>query len=138
MRWPLAVVAVIAIFIPNCQCGSNSATPDAAFVCNPPCEGDDVCRYDACVPPPTPCHANADCPGDQYCDVSRMECLPLGVGHGGDSDPECKRDPVPGVFFTGAQYEWTGPAPNDFPAHVNVLATPVVATFYSKGELSTP
>ena len=56
-----------------------------------------------------------------------MECLPWGVGPGGGSDPEGKRDPVPGVFFPGAQCEWTGPAPTDFPAHTNVLATPVVA-----------
>ncbi|HEY5951015.1 MAG TPA: VCBS repeat-containing protein [Kofleriaceae bacterium] len=137
MRW-LFAVAAIAVFIPNCQCGHNGASPDAAFVCNPPCEGDLVCRYDACVPPPTPCTTNADCPGDQYCDVSRMECLPWGVGPGGGSDPECKRDPVPGVFFPGAQCEWTAPAANDFPAHKNVLATPVVATFYSQGELATP
>ncbi len=138
MRWLLAVVA-IAAFLPNCNCNNGgSGTVDAGFVCNPPCEGDLVCRYNACVPPPTPCSGNAECPGDQYCDVSLKECLPWGVGPGGGSDPDCKRDPVPGVFFPGAQCEWTGPAANDFPAHTNVLATPVVATFYSVGELATP
>src|SRR6188768_3980633 len=139
MRGPIVVAIAISIFVPNCQCGKdNGATSDAAFVCNPPCEGDLVCRYDVCVSPPTACTTNAECPGDEYCDVSRMECLPWGVGPGGGSDPECKRDPVPGVFFPGAQCEWTAPAANDFPGHVNVLATPVVATFYSQGELATP
>jgi hypothetical protein len=138
MRWGLAVI-VIALFVPNCQCDNGGgARPDAEFVCNPPCSADLVCRYDQCVPPPTPCSSSADCPGDTYCDVSHMECLPWGVGPGGGSDPGCKRDPVPGVFFPGAQCEWTAPDPNDFPGHVNVLATPVVATFYSQGELSTP
>jgi hypothetical protein len=138
MRGFIALV-FIALLFSNCHCSNGSGSgPDAAFVCNPPCPGDQVCRYDACVPPPTPCSTNADCPGDQYCDVSRMECLPWGVGPGGGHDDECKRDPVPGVFFPGAQCEWTGPAANDFPAHTNVLATPVVATFYVQGELATP
>jgi hypothetical protein len=139
MRWLLAVVA-IGLFVPNCHCNNKSAvTPDApAFVCNPPCEADLVCRYDACVPPPTSCTTNVDCPGDQYCDVSNLECLPWGIGPGGGSDAECKREPVPGVFFPGAQCEWTTPAANDFPTHTNVLATPMVATFYSQGELATP
>jgi hypothetical protein len=99
-----------------------------------------VCRYDVCVPPPTPCDSNADCSGDQYCDVANNECLPWDVGPGGSSDPECKRDPVPGVFFPGAQCEWLGPPPGDpFPDHINVLATPMVATFYqSGGEFAAP
>lgn len=67
-----------------------------------------------------------------------MECLPWGVGPGGGSDPECKRTPVPGVFFPTAQCEWTGPAPNDFDTHREVLATPVVGSFYVQGELATP
>jgi hypothetical protein len=67
-----------------------------------------------------------------------MECLPWGVGPGGNSDAECKREPVPGVFFPTAQCEWTGPAANDFESHVEVLATPVVGSFYVQGELATP
>jgi hypothetical protein len=67
-----------------------------------------------------------------------MECLPWGVGPGGGSDPDCKRDPVPGVFFPGVQCEWTTPAANDFPDHKNVLATPLVASLYVQGELATP
>src|SRR5687767_4558970 len=127
MRWGSAVLVIaIALLVPNCHCGSNPSNPDSAFVCNPPCVGDRVCRYDVCVPPPMPCTVQEDCKGDSYCDVSLMECLPWGVGPGGGSNPECKRDPVPGVFFPGAQCEWTAPAPGDFDTHRNVLATPVV------------
>ena len=139
MRWGSAVLIIaIALLVPNCQCSNNAGNPDAAFVCNPPCEGDRVCRYDVCVPPPTPCTTQEDCKGDSYCDLALMECLPWGVGPGGGSNPDCKRDPVPGVFFPGAQCEWTTPAGNDFPDHKNVLATPVVASIYVQGELATP
>src|SRR5574338_1610018 len=139
MRWLLAAVA-IGVFLPNCQCNNNAGAPDAPdeYICDPPCSPDLACRYNICVPPPTACTTNADCAGDAYCDVSHKECLPWGGGPGGVSDPECKRDPVPGVFFPGAQCEWTGPAADDYPDHKNVLATPMVATFYTQDEFSTP
>ena len=142
-RW-LAVVALFAAlsYGAGCSCNSkNGGGPDAVGEeCDPACEAGTVCRYDVCVAQPTPCTTNADCPGDKYCDAPNMECLPWGVGPGGASDPECKRDPVPGVFFPGAQCEWLGPPAGDpFPAHINVLATPMVATFYSSGgEFSNP
>ena len=77
MRWLISVVA-IGLFVPNCQCDNNAGGADAPgeFSCDPACTADLVCRYDECIPPPTSCTANADCPGDQYCVVSRMECLP--------------------------------------------------------------
>lgn len=136
MRW-LALVALL--FIPNCQCSSSSGiTPDAELACSPACGPDEACRYEVCVPTPTSCETNADCEGDTYCDVTHKECLPWGVGPGGAKDDTCKREPVPGVFFPTAQCEWIAPTGNDFPNHKNVLATPVVATFYSQGEFSTP
>jgi len=132
-------VAAIALFLGGCSCnGSNGDSVDG-MTCTPACTGDTVCRYDTCVPPPTTCASNTDCPGDQYCETSASECLPWGVGPGGENDAACKREPVPGVFFPGAQCEWNGPPAGDaFPAHVNVLATPVVSTFYSQGEFSSP
>ncbi|MCX5741569.1 MAG: VCBS repeat-containing protein [Proteobacteria bacterium] len=60
-------------------------------------------------------------------------------GPGGENDPTCKREPVPGVFFPGAQCEWTAPPVDDpFPLHKNVLATPMVASFYAQGEFTVP
>jgi hypothetical protein len=140
MRW-LAVVAVaVLLLVPNCQCGGGSGVrPDAEFLCVPACGDGEACFYNECVPTPAPCSADTECLGDTYCDESHMVCLPWGVGPGGDRNPECKREPVPGVFFPDAQCEWIGPTGNDFPDHKNVLATPVVATFYSGGgEFSTP
>ncbi len=137
---PAVVGLAFALFTPSCHCNNNTATPDAppSSICEPACEADLVCRYNTCVPPPASCTTNADCAGDQYCDVSANECLPWGVGPGGVNDSECKREPVPGVFFPGAQCEWTEPDPTDFPDHKNVLATPMVASLYVQGELATP
>ncbi|MBA3458130.1 MAG: VCBS repeat-containing protein [Deltaproteobacteria bacterium] len=137
MRWLLVVVAM---FVPACSCNNQNAGPDAT-ACNPPtpCTNGDVCRYDTCVAPPIPCSTSADCPGDSYCELSTSECLPWGVGPGGGSDPECKREPVPGVFFPGAQCEWLAPPAGDpFQDHRNVLAMPMVATFYKQGEFAVP
>src|SRR5215831_11579538 len=97
--------------------------------CAPACTDGLVCRYASCVPRPTACAGDASCSGDQYCDVSAKECLPWGVGPGGTSNRSCAGDPVPGVFFPALQCEWIGPPAGDaFPDHVNVLATPMVAT----------
>jgi hypothetical protein len=128
MRWGSAVAyAVLAA-----SCGGSGGGGEGT--CAPACSGGLVCRYDACVPLPAACAASAGCPGDQYCDASAMECLPWGVGPGGTSDRTCQAAPAPGVFFPGLQCEWAGPPAGDaFPDHVNVLATPMVATFDAQG-----
>ncbi len=134
------VLALVAMFFAGCNCGSNNGNSDVdGGTCSPACTDGTVCRYDTCVPTPAPCAKNEDCLGDTYCDVSAMECLPWGVGPGGDKNPECKRDPVPGVFFPQAQCEWIAPPAGDaFPNHFNVLSTPMVGAFYQSGEFSTP
>jgi hypothetical protein len=125
MRWGFAVAYGL---LAACG-GSNHQPPDAA-TCSTACRDDQVCRYDACVAPPAPCSATLACAGDQYCDAATMECLPWGVGPGGQSDGSCGAAPAPGVFFPIEQCAWTGPPAGDaFPAHANVLATPMVATF---------
>ena len=132
MRWLLVALVAATTLSPACDCNHhhNGNGPDGGDVCTPACTGDQVCRYNTCVAQPEPCDKNADCPGDKYCDVANHECLPFGVGPGGVNDPTCKRDPVPGVFFPGAQCEWLGPPAGDpYPNLVNVLATPMVATF---------
>ncbi len=96
--------------------------------CNPACGDGLVCRYATCVAP-IPCTANTACPGDQYCETTAGECLPWGVGPGGTSDRSCAGTPAPGAFFPTVQCAWSGPPEGDpFPGHVNVLATPMVAT----------
>jgi hypothetical protein len=137
--YAIAIAAAVACLSPGCSCSGNAAGPDSGHQCSPACPAGTVCRYEVCVPPPAACSTNLDCPGDQYCDKDANECLPWGVGPGGGSDPECKRAPVPGVFFPGAQCEWLGPPAGDpYPAHRNVLATPMVAVLYAQGEFPTP
>src|SRR5689334_2700809 len=124
MRW-LALAALVAA---GCH-GREPSVPDAAG-CAAICTAGQVCRYDTCVAQPTACARNTDCTGDTYCDTSAKECAPWGLGPGGMSDPACKSDPEPGVFFPGVQCEWLGPPAGDaFPNHVNVLTTPMVASF---------
>src|ERR1043165_5480580 len=112
MRWLVVAAAVaILLLVPNCNCGGGSGVrPDAEFLCSPECKDGEACYYGECVATPAPCAADTDCLGDTYCDETHMVCLPWGVGPGGDKNTECKRDPVPGVFFPNAQCEWTGDA----------------------------
>ncbi len=142
MRWLGGLVIIVACGLaPACDCNSKINNGPDAEPCTPPapCASSEVCRYDSCVPEPQPCSTSADCKGDTYCDTTHGECIPWGVGPGSGSDPACKRDPVPGVFFPAAQCEWIAPPAGDaFPAHVNVLATPMVGTFYKQGEFSVP
>ncbi|HEY0476459.1 MAG TPA: VCBS repeat-containing protein [Kofleriaceae bacterium] len=123
MKWCLAIACAA---LAACQHSDGSGD-----TCATACSNEQVCRYATCVPRPAACSASTGCPGDQYCDASAMECLPWGVGPGGTSDRSCAAaaPPAPGVFFPGVQCEWLGPPAGDaFPGHVNVLATPMVAT----------
>lgn len=114
--------AVVVIALAACS-GGRARSDD----CAPACGVDQTCRYGTCVAPPAGC-MTAACAGDTYCDTSAMECLPWGVGPGGEADVACHDDPAPGVFFPVEQCAWNGPRADDpFPAHRNVLATPMVA-----------
>jgi hypothetical protein len=151
MNWfRLGTIVLLLIFasLPACDCGSKpmgmtgdgGGTGDAA-TCATMCTTGDVCRFGVCVPTPASCNANSDCLGDTYCDVADHECLPWGIGPGGQSDPMCTRTTTPGVFFPGVQCEWLGPPAGDpYPDHKNVLSTPMVVDFGGAAdpELSRP
>src|SRR5262245_35430056 len=127
MRWLVALLLAA-----SCGGKISGSTPDAnpGDICPSPCPSDQVCRYRTCVPAPGPCATDAACLGDSYCDETRGECLPWGVGPGGTASPACVRASVPGVFFPGVQCEWLGPPAGDsYPNHKNVLGTPMVADF---------
>lgn len=139
--------ALLVAFGSGCQgCSSGSAPqgPDArgdAAQCgdSAACTAPAVCRYNTCVAPPTACTNDEGCVGDNYCDETTSECLPYGVGPGGDRNTACKRTPEPGVFLPGVQCEWIGPPQDDpFPNHYNILTTPVVAQLESEGEFTSP
>ena len=130
-----------ALLVPACDCGGSHAGDldasgdGAGGTCTPSCTADTVCRYSTCVPPPTPCTTNEDCPGDSYCDTSASECLPWGVGPGGNKDDSCTRQVVAGVFYPDVQCEWLGPPAGDpYPDHKNILGSPVVGDFRAFGD----
>jgi hypothetical protein len=139
------VLSVVAVGFAGCGSCNNGGTggPDADNSCGDAvCADGEVCRYGECVPDPVPCD-NGECRGDQWCDtsVNPPECLPYGVGPGGDHDQSCSRTAVPGVFVPGVQCEWLGPAPTDpHPDSANVLSAPMVADFGLGGssEFSNP
>ena len=115
-------VVVVYGLLAACHSGGSDQA------CNPACDDGLVCRYATCVVP-IACSANTDCPGDQYCDATGGDCVPWGVGPGGASDRSCAGIAAPGAFFPTVQCAWQGPPAGDpFPGHVNVLATPMVAT----------
>src|SRR5688572_18395625 len=134
----LVATALLASLVPACSCGDPTNVGDdvdaAGCGAGDACTDPQLCRFDTCIDPPPPCDANQECPGDRWCDVGTNECLPWGVGPGGDHDDECIREVVPGVFFPGVQCEWLGPPAGDpFPDHKNVLGSPMVATFAGTG-----
>lgn len=140
----LAAAAAV-VFVTSCDgcSGRNNslvdASSDAGLCGSEQCATDEVCRYSTCVPTPTACSTSAECMGDTYCDTSAGECLPFGVGPGGNSNADCRRQPVPGVFLPGAQCEWLGPPPGDlYPDHKNILGTPAVAFLGGEGEFASP
>jgi hypothetical protein len=92
------------------------------------CEGDETCHARACITPRGTCLSDDDCEGDTYCDEG--ECIPYGARPRGESNPDCRRLIIAGVFQPTVQCEWTGPPPGDpFPDHIQVLGAPVVVDF---------
>ncbi len=107
--------------------GSN-ASPDLAKSCNASCMAPLVCRFDQCIEPPPACAGDDTCEDDSYCEAG--ECIPYGVGPRGAFDPACKRLQVLGLFAPRPQCEWKAPPAGDpYPAHMNVLVTPLVVDF---------
>ena len=145
------LLLLLLLLLPSACSGRIDGAPDSspgptadsspADTCAVPCAPPEVCRFGLCLPPPSPCTDDADCLGDRYCDESTRECLPFGVGPGGNHDDECVRRTTPGVFLPEVQCEWLGPPPGDpWPEHRNVLSTPMVIDFAggSDPELSRP
>ncbi|MBW2703193.1 MAG: VCBS repeat-containing protein [Deltaproteobacteria bacterium] len=98
---------------------------DCAGAC---CAIGQICRYDICIQNLGGCGDDGDCQEDTYCDDGA--CIPYGLGPRGETNPDCTRLVVAGLFQPALQCEWTGPPAGDpYPIHVQVLGTPCVADF---------
>jgi hypothetical protein len=79
------------------------------------------------------CASSAECQADSHCVDGH--CIPYEQG---ESNPDCHRLVVIGLFQPTLHCEWTGGGPNDpYPDHVQVLSTPVVVDFDFDGDATT-
>lgn len=100
------------------------------------CLPSEICiTGNVCVTPAGPCTTDADCGGDRYCcadgcalEGQPAQCIPYGSGPRGEVNEACEGVPPVGIFTPSVQCEWTAPPEGDaYPAHLNVLGTPMVA-----------
>jgi hypothetical protein len=134
-------VCIDAVCVPRADGGARDAGMDARVVdggscpaaqtCGAVCcRAGQLCAHDQCVEDGGACAGTDECPGDTYCDSALGRCIPYGVPTGRDADPECRRLDVAGVFAPTVQCAFTEAPPGDpWPAHLHVLATPMVADF---------
>jgi len=102
--------------------------PDSGLVCGGACCAlGEICRFDACITDQGGCIVDGDCQEDSYCDNG--DCIPYGTGPRGDTNPDCTRLIIAGLFQPALQCEWTAPPAGDYDNHLQVLGTPVVADF---------
>ncbi|MBI5533971.1 MAG: VCBS repeat-containing protein [Deltaproteobacteria bacterium] len=108
---------------------NDSASGDGPSCKNGSCSAGLVCRFEQCVPTPKSCKTSGDCLDDTYCIDN--ECIPWGVGPGGEFSQQCTGATGPvGMFSPVQQCTWTAPPAGDaFPGHVHVLNTPMVVDF---------
>jgi hypothetical protein len=136
-------------FEPLTDGGGVIADDGASFGCDAGCPSGFSCVHAACLPEQPPCFgAGADaavdggsaeagaCQYDTFCDEATGKCVPFGVG-GKTGNASCTQPLPPGNFvpIIKCTFPLEGVAPTQFPAHVDVQATPMVARF---GPPSTP
>ena len=106
--------------------GTDTAMDEdaCARVCGALCCADgETCRDGRCVDDLGPCATSDDCSDDSRCVDGR--CVPFDDG---ESDDECNRVIVAGLFQPTVQCEFSeAPAGDAFPTHLHVLSTPMVA-----------
>ncbi|MBU1243120.1 hypothetical protein KKD52_07870 [Myxococcota bacterium] len=100
---------------PDTPCGTDCCSPA------------EICMDEQCVTG-VPCESDGQCAGDTYC--WNNLCVPYGTGPRGHFNPQCGEYPQSGIFSPFLHCTWSAPPAGDpYPAHVNVLSTPLVADF---------
>ncbi len=106
---------------------------DSGITCGGACCAErEICLDDHCVADNGDCSEDGDCQEDSYCNDGY--CIPYGEGPRGDTNPDCSRLIIAGLFQPSLQCEWTAPEAGDFPGHIQVLGTPTVADFDFDGD----
>jgi hypothetical protein len=100
--------------------------------CLPPCATGFVCWKGACIQDQT-CTTDDTCQNDTYCDKALGKCIPYGAP-GKVNNPDCATVVPVGLFAPEVYCEFKkAPDGDPHPTHLNVLATPMVATFEKGG-----
>ncbi len=102
---------------------------DSGVMCESVCCGfSEICFLQECMVDLGGCEKDEDCQEDSYCHEG--QCIPYGKGPRDDTNPDCTRLSIAGLFQPALQCEWTFPPSGDsYPAHIQVLGTPMVADF---------
>lgn len=100
--------------------------------CLPPCLTGFMCWNGACIQDQT-CTSDDTCQNDTYCDKSLGKCIPYGPP-GKVNNPDCATVVPVGLFAPEVYCEFKkAPDTDPNPTFLNVLATPMVATFEKGG-----
>ncbi len=100
--------------------------------CAPPCMSGFMCWNGVCVHDQN-CTTDNECQNDSYCDKSLGKCIPYGPP-GKTHNEDCATVVPVGLFAPAVYCEFkAAPAGDPNPAFLNVLATPMVATFDKGG-----
>jgi len=106
---------------------------DSGIMCGAECcAAGEMCLDGECVADHGDCVDDGDCQEDSYCHEGR--CIPYGEGPRGETNPDCTRLIVAGLFQPALQCEWVGPESGEFLNHLQVLGTPTVADFDFDGD----
>ncbi|MBI2392891.1 MAG: VCBS repeat-containing protein [Deltaproteobacteria bacterium] len=114
------------------ETSADTFEPFDSGECNPPCAAGFTCWKGACIQE-QPCTKDDECQNDTYCDPALGKCIPYGAP-GKVNNPDCA-SVVPVGLFAPEVYCEFGKAPDGdtHPTFLNVLATPMVATFEKGG-----
>jgi hypothetical protein len=97
------------------------------------CTAAEVCVDGACHTNLGDCTTDGECQSDSHC--VEHHCIPYGPG---ETNPECHRLVVIGVFSPTIHCQWDGSeAGLPYPTHVQVLSTPAVVDFNFDGDVNT-
>jgi hypothetical protein len=101
--------------------------------CDPVCPNGFFCYMGTCAQEQPPCTSDDTCQSDTYCDKTIGKCVPYGPP-GKVNNPDCATVVPVGLFAPEVYCEFkAAPAGDAYADYLNVLATPMVATFEKGG-----